>query len=248
MTSEDERRARTRQRGRDYINSETGAVTAEALGALLEALEREQEANSDEARAAAQTAFLEAEAEFGRATGATDVRRRRMAVEALDLASGARVKAGEFERVFRECLDTIETLTSRNKLRRLLSRGFIDDQATFTDSVRLLVDKLFKNPKGLMGALDRVEKKSGVDARKGLDGSVRTVVGLGGGIFRRGRVRTGQEYLVYALETGSPKAQPRGGWLAREGRADRDREGGDNQGLVRAGRRPARRQLQEGAR
>jgi hypothetical protein len=57
MTSEDERRARARQRARDYINSEAGAVTAEALGALLEAREWEQEANSDEARAAAQTAF-----------------------------------------------------------------------------------------------------------------------------------------------------------------------------------------------
>ncbi len=57
MTSGDERRARARQRGRDHINSEAGAVTAEALGALLEAQEREQEANSDEARAAAQGRF-----------------------------------------------------------------------------------------------------------------------------------------------------------------------------------------------
>lgn len=176
MTNEDERRARARQRGRDHINSEAGAVTAEALGALLEAREGEQEANSDEARAAAETAFLAAEAAFGRATGAMDVRRRRMVAEALDLPSGARVEAGEFERIFKDCLDTIETVPSRNKLRRLLSRGFIDNEATFTDSVRLLVDKLFKNPKGLMGALDRVEKKSGVDARKGLDSSVRTVV------------------------------------------------------------------------
>jgi hypothetical protein len=181
MTNEDERRARARQRGRDHINSEAGAVTAEALGALLEAREGEQEANSDEARAAAQGAFLSAQAALGRATGATDVRRRRMAVEALDLPSGARVEAGEFDRIFKDCLDTIETMVSRNKLRRLLSRGFIDDEATFTDAVRLLVDKLFKNPKGLMGALDRVEKKSGVDARKGLDDSIRTSVVLAAG-------------------------------------------------------------------
>ena len=99
MTNEDERRARARQRGRDHINSEAGAVTAEALGALLEAREGEQEANSDEARAAAQGVFLSAQAAFGRATGATDVRRRRMAVEALDFPSGARVEVGEFERI-----------------------------------------------------------------------------------------------------------------------------------------------------
>jgi hypothetical protein len=48
MTGPGERRARARQRGRDYINSEAGAVTAEALGALLEALERERGANNDE--------------------------------------------------------------------------------------------------------------------------------------------------------------------------------------------------------
>ena len=42
--------------------------------------------------------------------------------------------------------------------------------------MRLLVDKMFKNPKGLMGALDHVEKKSGVDATKGLDEDVRAIV------------------------------------------------------------------------
>ncbi len=99
-----------------------------------------------------------------------------MTVEALDLPSGALVEAAEFERIFKDCLDTIETLASRNKLRRMLSRGFIDDEPTFTDSVRLLVDKLFKNPKGLMGVLDRIERKSGLNAKKGLDDSVRTVV------------------------------------------------------------------------
>jgi hypothetical protein len=176
MISEDERRAHARQRARDYINSEAGAVTAEALGALLEAKEGEQEANSDEARAAAQMARSAAEAALDRATGATDFWRRRMVVEALDLPSGARVEAAEFERIFKDCLDTIEALASRNKLRRLLSRHFLDNEETLTLSVRLLVDKLFKNPRGLMGAIDRVEKKSGVDAKKGLDDSLRTIV------------------------------------------------------------------------
>jgi hypothetical protein len=176
MISEDERRARARQRGRDHIASEAGAVTAEALGALLEAREKEQDADSDEVRAAAQAAFVAGWTAFSRATGATDVGRRRMVVEALDLPSGARVEAREFERIFKDCLDTIETVASRNKLRRLLSRHFLDNEETLTPSARLLVDKLFKNPTGLLGALDRVEKKSGVDARRGLDDSVRTVV------------------------------------------------------------------------
>jgi hypothetical protein len=176
MTVEEERRARDRQRGRDYINSEAGEMSAVALGALLEALEREREANSDEARAAAQAAFLAAEATFDRAIRATDVYRRRMAVEALDLPSGAPVEAGEFGRVLKECLETTEWRASRNKLRRLLSRHFIDNEETFTPVVRLLVDKLFSNPKGLMGAIDRVEKKSGIDETKGWDDKVRTIV------------------------------------------------------------------------
>ena len=48
MTDEDEAAREARQRGRDYINSEAGEAAAEALGALLEALEREREANSDD--------------------------------------------------------------------------------------------------------------------------------------------------------------------------------------------------------
>jgi hypothetical protein len=108
MTVEEERLARDRQRGRDYINSEAGEMLAGALGTLLEALERERGANSNEARAAAQVAFLAAEATFDRAIGATDVYRRRMAVEALDLPSGALIEAGEFRRVLKECLDTTE--------------------------------------------------------------------------------------------------------------------------------------------
>jgi hypothetical protein len=104
-----------------------------------------------------------------------------MAVEALDLPAGAPVETGEFERILSECFNTIETPVSRDRLRRLLSRGFLDDEATFTGSVRLLVDKLFKNSKGLMGALDRIEKKSGVDARKGLDDSMRTDVVMAAG-------------------------------------------------------------------
>ena len=42
-------REEARQRGRDYINSEAGEAAAEALGALLEALEKEREANDDDA-------------------------------------------------------------------------------------------------------------------------------------------------------------------------------------------------------
>jgi hypothetical protein len=141
-----------------------------------EALEEERKANTDDACAKAQAHIIEAEAAILRATGSTDRRRRRMAVDALDLPPGTRVEAGEFERILKQCLDTVETRASRNKLRRLLSRHFLDNEETFTIFVRLLVDKLFKNQKGLFGVLDLVEGTSGVDPTKGLDGDIRTIV------------------------------------------------------------------------
>ena len=247
MTNEDERRARARQRGRDYINSEAGAVTAEALGALLEAREGEQEANSDEARAAAQAAYLSAQAAFGRATGATDVRRRRMAVEALDLPSGARVEAGEFERIFKDCLDTIETMASRNKLRRLLSRGFIDDEATFTDCRAASGRQAVRKSEGLMGASTASRRRAastqgrGSTTTFGPTSSWRRDIPPGSSLDRTGtsRLRTGDG------PSAGTAARRMAGARRRE---DRAREGGDDQGLVRPGRRPARRELQEGAR
>jgi hypothetical protein len=85
MTSEDERRARALQRGRDYINSEAGAATAEALGALLDALEKDREANSDDARKRAHEQALASRAALEAATGVLGWRRRRIVSTAAGL-------------------------------------------------------------------------------------------------------------------------------------------------------------------
>jgi hypothetical protein len=174
MTVEDERRAQARQRGRDYINGEAGEAAAEALGALREALEKEREANSDDDRAAAQARYLEAKAVLDYEIEAPHVRRRRMAVEALDYPSGAPVDAGHFKQVLTDCFFTLETQAGRDKLRRLLSRYILDDEETLgRPAARLLVEKLSANSDGLLGAIDNVEGKSGVDATTGKDRNIR---------------------------------------------------------------------------
>jgi hypothetical protein len=182
MTSEDERRAQARQRGRDYLNSEAGAVTAEALGVLLEALERERGANNDAGRADAQARYLEAKAVLDYELEAPHVRRRRMAVEALDYPSGAPVDAGDFKRVLIDCFFTLETQAGRDKLRRLLSRYLLDDEETFgRPAARLLVEKLSANSEGLFGAIDNVEGKSGVGKTTGKNVNARTNVVMAAG-------------------------------------------------------------------
>jgi hypothetical protein len=71
-------REEARQRGRDYINSEAGAAAAEALGALLEALEKARDANDDDARKDAHEQALKARADLEAATGVRDLRRQRI--------------------------------------------------------------------------------------------------------------------------------------------------------------------------
>jgi hypothetical protein len=71
-------REEARQRGRDYINSEAGAAAAEALGALLEALERNRGANNDDDRKDAHKQALAASADHDAATGLRDLRRQRV--------------------------------------------------------------------------------------------------------------------------------------------------------------------------
>jgi hypothetical protein len=182
MTSGNERRARARQRGRDYINSEAGAVTAEAVGALLDALEKERGASSDEGRAAAQARYLEAKAVLNYELEDRHVRRRRMAVEALDYPSGALVDAGEFGRVLTDCFFTLKTQAGRDKLRRLLSRYLLDDEETFgRPAARLLIEKLSANSGGIFGAIDNVEGKSGVDKTTGKNVNARTNVVMAAG-------------------------------------------------------------------
>lgn len=181
MTDEDER-ARARQRARDYINSEAGAAAAEALGALLEALKGEREANNDGARAGWQDRYVEARAVLEFEFEAPRVLRGRMTVEALDRPSGAQVGAVEFKQALKDCFFTLETQAGRDMLRRLLSRHFLDNEATFgRPAARLLVEKLFANSDGLLGAIDNVEGKSGVDKTKGKDVNTRKIVVMAAG-------------------------------------------------------------------
>jgi hypothetical protein len=216
MTVEDERRARDRQRGRDYINSEAGEASAEALGALLEALEEERGANNDGERAEAQARYLEAKAVLDYEIEAPHVRRRRMAVEALDLPSGASVDPGDFERVLTDCFSTLETQAGRDKLRRLLSRYILDDEETFgPPAARLLVEKLSANSEGLLGAIDRVEGKSGVGKTTGKNVNTRTIVVMAAG-YSAG--------VEYGLDGNIPsafwkRAQRRHGRLVKKARA-----------------------------
>ena len=113
---------------------------------------------------------------------APHVRRRRMAVEALDLPSGAPVDAGDFKRVLTDCFFTLETQAGRDKLRRLLSRYILDDEETFgRPAARLLVEKLSANSEGLLGAIDNVEGKSGVGKTTGKNVNTRTIVVMAAG-------------------------------------------------------------------
>ncbi len=66
------------RRGRDYINSEAGEAAAEALGALLEALEIVREANSDDACKDAHDQALAARADLELAIGVRAWRRQRI--------------------------------------------------------------------------------------------------------------------------------------------------------------------------
>jgi hypothetical protein len=71
-------REEARQRGRDYIDGEAGAAAAEALGALLEALEKARDANSDDAQEDAHKQALAARADLEAAIGVRGWRRQRI--------------------------------------------------------------------------------------------------------------------------------------------------------------------------
>ena len=71
-------REKARQSARDYINSEAGEAAAEALGALLEALETVQGANDDDALKDAHDQALAARADLEFAIGVRAWRRQRI--------------------------------------------------------------------------------------------------------------------------------------------------------------------------
>lgn len=152
--------------------------------AFLDAMETYEGANSDEARAAAEDKVLAARAALDGETGIMRLRQRRMVAESLGHSAPGTVprEADDFGRFIGDCLDAIETPSGRQRLRHALARHFLDDKAVLTASfAHLLTEKMLANAKGLLGALDPVERASGVDSSTGLANSVRIqVVGKAG--------------------------------------------------------------------
>ena len=95
-------REEARQRGRDYINSEAGEAAAEALGALLEALEKAREANDDDACKDAHEQALAARADLEFAIGVRAWRRQRIVSTAAGLPPHRRAATAKgIESIFR---------------------------------------------------------------------------------------------------------------------------------------------------
>ena len=95
-------REEARQRGRDYINSKAGEAAAEALGALLEALEKAREANSDDAREDAHKQALAARVDLEAAIGVRAWRRQRIVSTAAGLPAHRPVATAKgVESIFR---------------------------------------------------------------------------------------------------------------------------------------------------
>ena len=95
-------REKARQSARDYINSEAGEVAAEALGALLEALEIMREANDDDALKRAHDQALAARADLEFAIGVRAWRRQRIVSTAAGLPAHRPVATAKgIESIFR---------------------------------------------------------------------------------------------------------------------------------------------------
>jgi hypothetical protein len=133
------------------------------LDALLDAAEREQAANSNEARAAAQAEFLAAEGALDRINGKFDISRRRMMVEALALPSGSMVNTTDFERFARD-----GTPGGQIRLRHALARHEMDSGGMLTDGwVHVLAGQWLLQAGGRYGPLDGPVRASGIDLHGG---------------------------------------------------------------------------------
>jgi hypothetical protein len=142
---------------------------------LMDAMERELAANSDEARAEAQAAVLAADAALARANGTADLRRRRMMVDARALPSGAKVEAADFARFARDCLDG--TPGGQIRLRQALARHATDWASVLTkDWAGVHASQLGQNAKGHNGPLDGPVRAGGVDPDAGAADELRNKI------------------------------------------------------------------------
>ena len=83
-------------KARAWLETPEGGAWQAALERLLEAREQERGANSNEAREAAEQAWLAADAAMAKATGVTELRRRRILRELDDLPVGEKVDAADY--------------------------------------------------------------------------------------------------------------------------------------------------------
>jgi hypothetical protein len=190
-----------RKRARDYINSEAGAAVAEALGALLEGLEYERQANGDEDRERAHNQILASRADMEAAIGVRRVRRQRIVSTAAGEAPYRPVAtAKDIDSIFTLSKKPSHVTAQRYGAFRILQDelgalrgGGPDDLESAT---LLLADMGYDGPQA------KLDKASGIRAR-----SVRQGVKSGGGPSAVGRWS-----LYVAL----------GYTLGAEGRRDRD--------------------------
>ena len=130
MTDEDDRRAQQRQRGLDYINSEAGAASAEALGAILEAVEGEWEVKTDGTQAAVdtradfQSAALTALRNLLFALGALDLLHRRMVAFARNQRMGVISHARDLESLLKPA--KLRKAVGQKNMRKMLARVVLD--------------------------------------------------------------------------------------------------------------------------
>ena len=143
--------------------------------ALIDAMEQEQRANSNEARAAAQTVVLAADAALARANGTADLRRRRMVEAGCGLPSGARVTAAEFERIERDCIEV--TPDGQVRMRQAIARHAVDTAHILTKRLGdLLAGQMLQTSKGHNGPLDGPVRTGGVDPHGGTADAIRTKI------------------------------------------------------------------------
>ena len=150
------------------------------LNGLMDAVEQEQAANSDEARAAAQAAVLAADAALARANGVADLRRRRMMVEARALPSGAKVEAADFQQIERDCVEV--TATGQVRIRQALARHTKDCAGMLGERLAgVQAGQLLENAEGRNGPLDGPATAGGVDPHAGAADMIRNKIVVNAG-------------------------------------------------------------------
>jgi hypothetical protein len=145
------------------------------LAELCAAVDQEQAANSNEARAKAQAAALTAQDALDSASGINALRRRRMIAEARDLPLGAAVEAGEFGQIERDCAEV--TLSGLVRMRQALARHAMDARGVLTGGLaELLAANTRQNAKGYKGPLDGPVRAGGVDPNSGAANQLKELV------------------------------------------------------------------------